>query len=388
MKYRLLDPLRGLAALWVFLYHYHFSTALHENSSFLSKLFSAGHLGVPMFFVISGYCLAAAARNAVKTGESTITFLYRRTVRIYPPLWFSMLLVISLPYLIELLSSLKTGQYQAPSPSFAELDWMDWLRHATLLQTFSSDGKGFSKVNAVYWTLGIEIQFYLVISLGLLLRARFHWVQLLVTLIAGAFIIFIPHLPVMVFVLYWPEFAFGLLLYYSLEKGVTPEKLFGRYAAAVAVIASALLAFSFSIWGGLEIEQASVTGYFYCGAFFALLLWFAHALERPLGVLLTSGNAILRLGLRSTFLLGAMSYSIYLIHAKLLFLVEQVARQLLPGNSLWCDVAVLAGTCLCCYPFYRYCEKPFCRSKRNARPTPRPASPQLLVLPCSSLSGV
>ncbi len=54
MKYTLLDPLRGLAALWVFLFHYHYCDTLRQGFPSLCAFFGTGHLGVPMFFVISG----------------------------------------------------------------------------------------------------------------------------------------------------------------------------------------------------------------------------------------------------------------------------------------------------------------------------------------------
>ena len=58
--------------------------------------------------------------------------------------------------------------------------------------------------------------------------------------------------------------------------------------------------------------------------------------------------------------LGAMSYSVYLIHGRLQFLVIQVVR-LVFGESAVRDVAVIAITVIACYPFYRFCELPFFR---------------------------
>src|SRR4249919_3000902 len=109
MRYRLLEPLRGLAALWVFAHHFAPSDAWKRAFPRLQVLAEIGDLGVPMFFVISGYCIAAAARTSIQYDQSTRYFLYRRVRRIYPPYWFSILLVVALPFLIEGLSALKTG---------------------------------------------------------------------------------------------------------------------------------------------------------------------------------------------------------------------------------------------------------------------------------------
>ena len=49
------------------------------------------NLGVPMFFVISGYCIAASAEATIDRGESAGSFLAPRVWRIYPPYWFALL---------------------------------------------------------------------------------------------------------------------------------------------------------------------------------------------------------------------------------------------------------------------------------------------------------
>src|SRR5258707_14126470 len=108
MKYLTLDILRGVAALWVFTYHFPFYTAESVNPTLL-KFFHLGHLGVPMFFVISGYCLMASARTVRRRNETVTSFLFRRMLRIYPPFWCSVLVVVAVPFVVELLSSLRTG---------------------------------------------------------------------------------------------------------------------------------------------------------------------------------------------------------------------------------------------------------------------------------------
>jgi peptidoglycan/LPS O-acetylase OafA/YrhL len=45
-------------------------------------------VGVPLFFVISGYCIVAAAvASAARRPRPMRAFLSRRCLRIYPPLW-------------------------------------------------------------------------------------------------------------------------------------------------------------------------------------------------------------------------------------------------------------------------------------------------------------
>ena len=65
MQFFLLDMLRGFAALWVFGFHFDFSLSFQTSLPNLHAFLKLGELGVPMFFVISGYCITASARSAL-----------------------------------------------------------------------------------------------------------------------------------------------------------------------------------------------------------------------------------------------------------------------------------------------------------------------------------
>ena len=78
-RYGLLDGLRGIAALGVVLTHH--------------GVVAWGHDAVLVFFIISGYCITAAAHAALErdTGNSVFRyFMWRRLRRIYPPYFLSL----------------------------------------------------------------------------------------------------------------------------------------------------------------------------------------------------------------------------------------------------------------------------------------------------------
>ncbi len=60
------------------------------------------------------------------------------------------------------------------------------------MQVFYPDGGGlsgkFTRLNAVYWTLAIEFQFYLVVMLALVLRKRFYLTLLATTALSLPFL--------------------------------------------------------------------------------------------------------------------------------------------------------------------------------------------------------
>lgn len=374
-----LDPLRGIAALWVLLLHYHFSTAFQASASFLHALCKYGELGVPMFFVISGFCLTASARSAMKKRESVGQMLFRRLKRIYPPFWCSILVVAAIPFAIEGLSWIKTGSFVYPSaenPNLGYLDYRagDWLRVATLTQAFVTTaptiGEKFGGINAVYWSLAIEVQFYLVVAAALASGKRFYAVLSAVTLASLPFAFLPAWYEHGLFLPWWPMFAFGIGLYVALEKGWGPSQLLGKHAPVLSwlVVVLAILGFVFSVAAGWQWSRATFAG---C---FAAVLWFAAGIDRQVEAFLKPKDARLAWLTGGLVLLGSMSYSIYLIHGRLQYLVMQVVRQVAEVNTIAYDLLVLAGVLALCYPFYRYCEVPFFRPRVAKQPAAEPVT--------------
>ena len=368
MRYALLDPLRGLAALWVFAFHYEFSDFFRSSFPILHDLAKCGHLGVPMFFVISGYCLTASAVSSIKHGESTGRFIFRRAMRIFPPFWLSILVVVSLPFVTEFVSSLKTGLYVSPlssrdgRPTFIDFGTMDWIRHITLTQVFKSGiysgglQSKFAGLNSVYWTLAIEIQFYTVVSFALLFRRWFFVVLAAITLLSVPFVFTAIAGSSGIFFPYWSMFALGIGLFWLRNRGITPRKVFRKSAPIIALLCKIGM-IAFAVF--LVINKYLFIGEQGFAVCFAVFLWFLMIWDDIFVSLSHEHRLVIKLPMILLLTLGAMSYSLYLLHAKLRFLLCQFVRQVVPVNSLTCDVITIVGTSLVCYLFYRYCEYPF-----------------------------
>lgn len=92
---RPLTGLRGIAALYVAVHHFHWMDA-----SSLSHLIRHGYLAVDLFFVLSGFVLAMNYGKAFQNGfswQSYVAFLTKRIARIYPLyLFFTMILAVVL----------------------------------------------------------------------------------------------------------------------------------------------------------------------------------------------------------------------------------------------------------------------------------------------------
>ncbi len=121
-----------------------------------------GHVGVPLFFVISGFCIhAQRARDSreIDSPPNFIQFWKRRFFRLYPP-YFVALTLSTMLLAAALLLGKKSGVLDAyPAPTFGWLG-LDFLSHATMTHGFVpifDKGAG----NPPLWTIAREEVLYL-----------------------------------------------------------------------------------------------------------------------------------------------------------------------------------------------------------------------------------
>ncbi len=166
--------MRGFAALWVFIYHFWaLQVAAPVVVSFfslsldISWCFTFGWLGVPIFFVLSGFLLAQPfVRQPDSPGTSKVSiraYFIRRVFRVFPAYYFQLIALIVLAYFFQF------GDY----PRTAE----GWFAHLTM--TFFSPPFFTAGLNGAWWTLPIEFGFYLLLPMLAPLLKRRRWIFLL-----------------------------------------------------------------------------------------------------------------------------------------------------------------------------------------------------------------
>lgn len=181
------DYIRAIAAMAVALFH------LGGKALPVLKY---GWLGVYMFFLLSGFIICWAIPQNY-TWKLSGRFILKRIIRIEPPYIISIALAIII----------KFFWVENYSP-----DWFNALCHLAYLNTFV----GQSYLSPVYWTLGIEFQYYLFVALCFPLFTS-KWGQWLVLLLSI--------LPIMInvpeagLINSFPVFALGILYYLYLVKG-------------------------------------------------------------------------------------------------------------------------------------------------------------------------
>ena len=253
-RYRSIDAWRGLACVMVILHHSTLVYLGHEPQSsgralercawnVLSWLVY-GNTGVALFFVISGYCIAAAAEN-VRAGKHRITqYFFRRLRRIYPPFWLVVGFSVAFFLVVDVLlwpRLLSSTPWLQPRPWWYS-SWQ-WFGNLTLTETWRGHVIGGPRGHfpGQAWTLCYEEQFYAVTGLLLAIsRRRFYLgativtVAVLVTMLGARY----RGWPVSGFFVDggWLLFAAGMFVYWAVQTDLGRT---GRVIALVAFSAAA-----------------------------------------------------------------------------------------------------------------------------------------------------
>lgn len=353
-RYELIDGWRGLAALAVVVNH-------------VAGL-RIGGPAVMLFFVISGYCIAVSIDSCRRRKMTFGQFMYRRVKRIYPPY----LLSLGFWAATRALKFHQTGVNElARAPH-------EWLQNFTITQwlTLVPHPLPYAATNptnfvAAYWSLGYEEQFYLVTGLMMLFasRGRARALGLVLGTLGAALLFnaFFPRLSFGVFLDYWAMFAFGVLVFYRLcrtESRVGRRLIDGGLTAMVVVSAymawprggAGVAATQFALGGRYVYEESAVA------AAFALLLIYSRA----------AGPILDKMLIYKPFAwLGALTFSLYLVHQFNLVLIARVASKIVgpAAVSAWYGVTLQVTLHIALATvFWFFCERPFLNKTLLTRP--------------------
>jgi len=309
-RYQSLDHWRGLACLLVVVYH---STILHLALDSRAQVTTSAesviewflvqthtfNVGVALFFVISGYCIAAAADSARRRSNSVRWYFIRRFRRIYPPLWIVMICSVVFFLLVDFrpfAGLLSHEPWMQPRPFWYSPS--QWFGNITLTETWRYHLFGSPRAHfpGQAWTLCYEEQFYLIT--GLLLAfcpsAFFRGIAA-VTILTFVAVISAAMLSVPIDGLFldgsWFLFAAGVAVYYRVNYAT------GISARLVDLV---LLVSIPTAW----ILNAPIYGTI-IGFCFAALLPLLYSFDHHI--------ASARF-LRPFQICGQMCYSLYLVH--------------------------------------------------------------------------
>jgi peptidoglycan/LPS O-acetylase OafA/YrhL len=280
-----LDVLRGLAAVAVVLFHY--TVRYGQLYGYAGEpLFRAsyGYFGVEFFFCLSGFVIFMTLERT----SQPLDFVVSRASRLWPAFIAALLVTFCLTSLFGL-----KGREVTASQALVNLTMIPELLRVPL-------------VDPVYWSLQVELIFYCwmlaVFTLGLLPRVRLLLGLALVPTVISALAptLFGRELPylasVFLIVKYAPFFVIGIAAYRIRMSGARSLPELAIMGAAIAVAATCL-----SVGEGIVAAMAAAT-------FYAIATgWLRFIALGPL------------------VFLGTISYTLYLVHQNIGYVVMQKA---------------------------------------------------------------
>ena len=336
-----LDGLRLVAALAVVAFHYTgrdspaWGESVRTVFPSLSSITVYGGFGPYLFFMISGFVVLMSA-----WGRSVPSFVASRVGRLYPAYWFAVIVTAAVLLLDRELI-----------PVWDHLGLPGVALNLTMFQS----AFGVGHVDGVYWTLWVELKFYLLLAVMVLVGiTRQRMLLLCAAWPVAAALAERGGSTLLVEVLqpdYAPFFCIGILLYLVHRCGWSGSVglLLGmNYLFALWVCSSHYMPWS------VEVAGAGVS---FGGM--ALLLTLCIA-----AVAVTTLTPVARLDWRWLTAAGALTYPLYLLHEFPGWLLLHHLGGVLPPYGLLAAVVVLM--LVVSHLVHRFLEVPLGRRLRRA----------------------
>lgn len=306
-----------------------------------------GWLGVQLFFVISGFCIANAAAISQARDPHVGSFFIARLRRIFPPYWCAFVLS-ALPLVVMQVRGTVAPDMQGL------LTVPGVLLNLTLTQLIFR----VPSIVFVSWTLCFELAFYFLVGGALAafgrrqgVRAMLRALHVLTLLCIAAQLVFGEAVPYPFSM--WVQFGLGVLVYDGLSAPKSREPRL--WAAAIVGAVAVLLAVR-----EFNVADQSLRLSLVVTLVFSAALVLLHRYDSTTGT---------HRALRGLSVIGGFSYSLYLTHHYVLRIGLALFEKLRlpdPGGivGLLVGVAFSVGGAAV---FYRFCEKPFLK-KRPTKP--------------------
>ncbi len=274
-----IDLLRGIACIAVVMFHFFYrgqkpGWIVDSPIEVVKMVSSYGYLGVHLFFMISGFVIFMSAQGA--TGRE---FVASRASRLYPAFWVA----VTLTALVEILMqdsrfTVTLGQY---------------LANMTMLSQFTK----YEFIDGAYWSLAVEIQFYVMvyitIKLGLIKKPELLLVAWM--LVATVYAIHTIHIAnIILAAKYASLFTAGIIYYLVHQSGWNTRR-------ALLLLWSYVI--TIKVHGGNQVDLAIILSTFYAVFY-----------------LISAGKLSVR---RNVFVVwaGLLTYPLYVLHQNIGYLL-------------------------------------------------------------------
>jgi peptidoglycan/LPS O-acetylase OafA/YrhL len=347
-----LTPLRGIAAIWVIVFHYVVIYFAFRPEQF-SSIFNKGYLAVDMFFMLSGFVLSHVYWRTFATepeadAKKYWSFMGARVARLYPLHLFNLCQFLVVMLAFSFYQYGAAGRFDS-IPLQGPRSLTALVANMAMLQGLKASELAW---NYPAWSISVEFFAYLLFPLALPVVAQastrtkllmaagaLSGVGLFAYLSGGNFNQWDGPITLLRCL---PEFVLGALAYAGFRGALWPD-WFRKDWTVAAVIASVLVLLHFGVSDILIVA-----------AFPALILT----------AVMNAGRAAPLLNAAPLVWLGEISYSLYLAHGFVQYLATELlvrygvqkATSLSLANSLWILLAMCGATLLIATFTYREVE--------------------------------
>jgi len=359
VKFYGLDHLRALAIAYVFLFHYFILSG--DQPAWLPGFAAFGWTGVDLFFVLSGFLIAAQLFEQVRQNQviSFRVFFLKRFFRIIP----AYLVTVGLYFVF---------------PLFREKEALPpFWKFITFTQNIGLNLKDYGTFSHA-WSLCVEEHFYLLLPLivmalqytGLIKKSAWLIIMLFILGVAMRLYsynsLYLPHIANNISWMYWYKY-----IYYptwnrldGLLAGVSIAALYRFYPYAFAKISKygnlciiaglTVVTAAYFLCKDQRSFSASVFGYPIIALGYGLLVMGAIS---PAGFLYRWQSKV-------TSFIAALSFAIYLMHKGII----HITHRLLEGCNINSNLMLLISIATCilaAYLLHITVEKPFMKLRHK-----------------------
>lgn len=327
-RVQVLDLLRLVAVVGVIFYHYGFRGPPSQGGTqvalpWMASFSQYGFLGVPIFFIISGFVIAYSAEGRTAAG-----FAIARFSRIYPTFLFCMTLTF--------VALLALGP-----PNFTT-SFAQWCANLFIAAPMFRQ----PYMDGAYWSLVVEVVFYGWVALLMALKIFPRRIDLVILIWLG--LTFANELtidaPIFERILLADDsgfFAVGLMIY-EFYRGRRDLKLYTIFAlsAGTAVFQSVHRATHIDSPAGVSFDSGIIAAI--CLVSIAVIFLATRLPRLPLPADLVIAA-------------GGITYPLYLLHQQLGYVILNAMQ---PASVIWAVIAIIAGVVLLSWIVWRFVERP------------------------------
>ena len=297
-----LESIRGLAALLVLFFH-----IPKWNPILNIGIINNGYLMVDVFFVLSGFVIFNAYTNKINNSKDLLRFQFLRFGRLYP-VHLTFLLFFLVLEVAKYIATIKLGVHDIRSTPFAKNNLIALIQQLFLAQGIGPTGNA-STFNSPAWSISVEFYTYLIFGISaLLFRQQKKYIFFIVAFVSIALLV--------------TQNTYGFTDFFrclgGFFIGCLTASLIKKIKIKLPSYSSALLFISIILFVQLKSSN-----------YFNIAIYFLTSLL-IMTIMLSNGGVVKKI-LKHKILVwfGQMSYSIYMSHTLVLWVISNIFKRVL-----------------------------------------------------------